>query len=270
MDTRENKYSENRTMSRISRNEELYKEINDGELDNFSIKSNAEVIGSHSNDIDIEKIKKILDKRYNEAPKRRSINVPEETYESKMILDDTKEYDLSKVLEKAKDEKDESYDEVRAKRLKNTQFDILKDLNIEEKEGLEEKESSEDDLMDLINTITLNEAKQKEENDLFEDLKGSENTQVYESLETEVTKVTEIREKEPPKEEALKEKEPPTEGKIDNSFYTHNLFKKKDFEDENEFVEDEKLSVGVKILIVLVVVVFLVGLFLFLKSFLNF
>ena len=43
--------------------------------------------------------------------------------------------------------------------------------------------------------------------------------------------------------------------------------KKKDFEDENDFVEDDKVGLGIKILIILVIIVFLVGLFLFIKSF---
>ena len=54
---------------------------------------------------------------------------------------------------------------------------------------------------------------------------------------------------------------------IDNSFYTDNLFKKKDFEeDSNDFVDEDKLSIGIKILIALVIIVFVVGLILFIKS----
>ena len=54
---------------------------------------------------------------------------------------------------------------------------------------------------------------------------------------------------------------------IDNSFYTDNLFKKKDFEeDSNDFVDEDKLGIGIKILIALVIIVFVVGLVLFIKS----
>ena len=54
---------------------------------------------------------------------------------------------------------------------------------------------------------------------------------------------------------------------IDNSFYTDSLFKKKDFEeDSNDFVDEDKLSIGIKILIALVIIVFVVGLILFIKS----
>lgn len=269
MDTRINKYNESDRMSRVSKNSDLYKQINDSELDNFNVYSNATVIGNQEREIDVEQIKKILDKRYNDRPQRRSIRVEPREEVSRLDKDDTKEYDLTKVLEKAKDEKVETYDEVRAKKLRNTQYDILNNLNIEETEEKEEKSlNPEENLMNLINTITINEAKKKEDKDvdpldILTDLKGNDDTQVYESMETSVTKITEIKEKEKEnlnKEESKKET-------LDNSFYTSDLFKKKDFEDENDFVEDDKVGLGIKILIVLVIIVFLVGLFLFIKSF---
>ncbi len=293
MDTRVNKYNENSEMSRVSKNEELYKQINDEELDNFSVRSNATVLGNQEQEIDIEKIKRILDKRYSEAPKRRSIRVEPREEESRISEEPTKEYDLNLVLEKAKDGKEESYEESRAKKLRNTQFDILKNLNLdldsedEEEEVKEEApKSSSEDLMELINTITMNESKNKESKeesdplDILSDLKGSDNTQVYESMSIDVSKVLEEQAKEEPLELTVKSLEKvkasePTEEKeitntIDNSFYTKNIFKKKDFENEDDFVENEKLGIGIKILIGLVIICFVVGLFLFLKSFLKF
>ena len=135
--------------------------------------------------------------------------------------------------------------------------------------------------MNLINTITINEAKKLEEKnsnsndidplDILSDLKGDDDTQVYESMETEVTKITEIKEKDKENNNQITEVKNKNQEKLDNSFYTSNLFKKNDFEDDNkDFVDDEKIGIGFKILIVLVVVTFLVGLFLFLKSYLKF
>ena len=269
MDTRINKYNESDRMSRVSKNSELYKQINDSELDNFNVHSNATVIGNQEREIDVEQIKKILDKRYNDRPQRRSIRVEPREEVSRLDKEDTKEYDLTKVLEKAKDEKVETYDEVRAKKLRNTQYDILNNLNIEEPEEKEEKSlNPEENLMNLINTITINEAKKQEKKDvdpldILTDLKGDDDTQVYESIENTVTTITEIKEKE---KENLNKGNNKKET-LDNSFYTSDLFKKKDFEDENDFVEDDKVGVGIKILIALVIIVFLVGLFLFIKSF---
>ena len=282
MESRVSRYGESDNMSRVKKNEELYKEINNDELDSFSLRSNATVIGTQDQEIDIEKIKKILDKRYNDAPKRKSIRVEPREEVNSIAEEPTKEYDLNLVLEKAKDEKEESYEENRAKKLRNTQFDILSNLNIEKKEE-NNKVSAEEELKELINTITLNESKKKEMDALnedgdidplsiLEDLRGDDNTQVYESMSTEVTRITEIREKEPILEEEKDNiaKEEIKEETTENSFITKNMFKKKDFEDEDDFVDDEKMDLWVKILIALVIIAFVVGLFIFLKSFLKF
>lgn len=282
MNTRENKYSNNVGMSRVAKNDDLYKQINNSELDNFNVRSNATVIGNQEREIDVEQIKKILDKRYNSAPKRRSIRIEERPHENIISDEPTKEYDLTKVLEKAKDEKVETYEENRAKKLRNTQYNILSNLNIDGEEKEEVKEATpEENLMNLINTITINEAKKLEEKnsnsndidplDILSDLKGDDDTQVYESMETEVTKITEIKEKDKENNNQITEVKNKNQEKLDNSFYTSNLFKKNDFEDDNkDFVDDEKIGIGIKILIVLVIVTFLVGLFLFLKSYLKF
>ena len=270
METRIDKFNESKRMSRVAKNIDLYKEINDTELDNFNVRSNATVIGNQDKEIDVEQIKKILDKRYNSAPRRRSIRIEPQEEVSKISVDDTKEYDLTKVLEKAKDEKVETYEENRAKKLRNTQYDILNNLNLDasDEEVKEEKKiDPEENLMNLINTITINEAKKQESKnddlvplDILTDLKGEDDTQVYDSVTT-VTKITEIKEKEKEKIDNNKD------NNIDNSFYTDNLFKKKDFEeDSNDFVDEDKLSIGIKILIALVIIVFVVGLILFIKS----
>ena len=270
METRIDKFNESKRMSRVAKNIDLYKEINDTELDNFNVRSNATVIGNQDKEIDVEQIKKILDKRYNSAPRRRSIRIEPQEEVSKISVDDTKEYDLTKVLEKAKDEKVETYEENRAKKLRNTQYDILNNLNLDasDEEVKEEKKiDPEENLMNLINTITINEAKKQESKnddvdplDILTDLKGEDDTQVYDSVTT-VTKITEIKEKEKEKIDNNKD------NNIDNSFYTDNLFNKKDFEeDSNDFVDEDKLSIGIKILIALVIIVFVVGLVLFIKS----
>lgn len=293
MDSRMNKYSDDNRMSRVSKNASLYKEINESELDNFSVKSNATVIGNQEPEIDIEKIKKILDKKYNEPPKRRSIRVEPREEESRLVDDvPTKEYDLNVILEKAKDEKPETYEEARAKRLRNTQYDILNNLNIDDKNETRsnnevvdssekpEMNKAQEDLMELINTITINEAKVKEghkdSNDdeidplsILEDLKGDEGTAVYEKMAEEVkieaTSNIELT------DDSEKEEKVDDDNSIDSSFYTTTSFKKKDFDDDDndDFLDDNKMNIGVKILIVVVIIAFAVGLFLFLRSFLN-
>ena len=86
MSGRMNKYfDEEVPSSRLAKNEELYKEISKSELDNYEVKSNSTVLGANNAEIDVEKIKKILDTRYNEIPKRRSIRL-EESKNNKKIL----------------------------------------------------------------------------------------------------------------------------------------------------------------------------------------
>ena len=284
MDTRMNKY-DNKNFSRVAKNEELYKEINETSLDNFSVRSNATVIGNQDAEIDIEKIKKILDTKYNNAPKRKSIriDIPEE---EEIDAEPTKEYDLNVVLEKAKDELPETYEEARAKKLRNTQFDILNNLHIEEETENEEPNKAEEDLMELINTISINEKKISEitekleknnkeettepvveENDTFgilDELKGSENTEVYEGMTEEIKKAEEQTEniKENKEENTIVEEI--KDDTMDSSFYTTSLFSKNDFAEEDD--TDKGLNIVIKILIVLVIICFLVGIFLFVRS----
>ena len=141
MNTRMSKYDEDQetvSTSRVKRNANLYNEINNTEIEDFTLRSNATVLGRQDEKIDIEKIKKILDTKYNEVPKRKSIRLEPETVEKEENVSPTKEYDLNIILDKAKEEKEESYEEVRAKRLRDTQFDILKNLNISEEKDEEE------------------------------------------------------------------------------------------------------------------------------------
>lgn len=79
--------------------------------------------------------------------------------------------------------------------------------------------------MNLINTITINEAKKQDKAvdplDILTDLKGEDNTQVYESMETSVTTITEIKEKE------NENKKNENKDTIDNSFIQTIYLKRK-------------------------------------------
>ena len=52
---------------RSKKNADLYKEISNSEIDKFEISNNATVLSNVNNNIDVEKIKKILDTKYNRA-----------------------------------------------------------------------------------------------------------------------------------------------------------------------------------------------------------
>ncbi len=270
MNSRLDKYYENNdeiVNSRVHKNEELYKEISKSEIDGYEVKSNATVLGENKNEIDVDKIKKILDTKYNEIPKRRSIRL-EDTEEEKKEEETTKEYDINVVLEKAREQKSENYEEERLKKLRDTQFDILKNLDIEKAKKESEQEElddlEEDNLKNLINTIALNEKNNATNTslDILSDLKGSGNTEVLSGLKEEVEK------KDKEETEELNKTNTSTTNLV-NSFYTSsNAIKKKDFEDiDDEFAKDmESNNVFIKVVIGIIVLVFLAGVILLIKT----
>lgn len=193
------------TLKRIDKNQVLYKEVSSKELEDFDLNSNVSVIGE-GNNVDIDKIREMLDRKYRELPKNKPLNKTEPEI-GKINLDETREYDLNSILEQAHKEKEINYEEDRLKKLRNTQYDILKDLDILKKddeeideEEIEEvkpvpvnKEKEEKKLQDLINTITAKELIKEEDLDeldpldLLSDLRGTdENTKVLGALSDEL------------------------------------------------------------------------------------
>lgn len=260
MSSRMNRYydepeTNNVNNSRYYRNEELYKEINKSELNSYDVKSNATILGEHKNEIDVENIKKILDTKYNEGPKRRSIRIDEEE-DIEKEKEITKEYDINVILEKAREQKTDNYEEERLKRIRDTQFDILKNLNLDKK-SKEEDYLEEENLKTLINTIAFNEKNNKTDNsalDILSELKGDDNTEVLKGFKEEI------------KEE--KEKIDLTDTKMINSFYTSsNALKDKDFEDIDDFSKNiESNNTFIKVVIAIICIVFLVGVALLIKT----
>lgn len=263
------------TKSRTNRNSSLYKDINNSELDDYSLASNAKVIGENdSNYVNVDKIKEILEKNYHGLPKRREVKLVPEIEEKKIELEQTKEYDINAILEKAREEKEVNYEKERLKKVRDTQYDILKNLDFEEEKELEPKASdskTKDELLELINTITENELQKTKLDplDILSDLKGDENTMVLgakEDLE-ESMKIFE-NEKET---KSYETKEEPKNQKEDNSFYTGNLsFSDSDFDDFDDLKND--ISSNRTMLIIIIVILILLaiaGTVIFINSSLN-
>ncbi len=255
MDSRMNKYyDEELENTRFHRNEDLYKEINKSELDSYEVKSNTTILGDNEASIDVEKIKKILDTKYNEVPKRRSLRIEEEK-DIKETIEDTKEYDINVILEKAKEQKPNNYEEERLKKLHDTNFDILKKLNVKEDDEIQNQNDSDfenTNLKNLINTIALNEkeSKKNEALDILSDLKGSDDTEVLEGLKEEIDKKENIN------------------TDLTNSFYTEsNAISKKDLEDNDDFSNDiESNNTFLKVIIGIIVIIFVIGVLLLIKT----
>ena len=135
MKSRMEKYYDNHelTKSRLDKNEQLYKDINQLNLEKFNPNNNVKVIGDNENIIDVDKIKNLLEKNYKTTPKRKTITL--DNYEDEDIdLEDTKEYDINSILEKAREEKEIDYNKDRLKKIRDTQFDILNSLDLKEYE----------------------------------------------------------------------------------------------------------------------------------------
>lgn len=209
--------------SRTKKNQELYKKVSDLDLEEFDLNSNISVIGDNTDNINLDEIKNILSKKYHENPRNKSFGASEDVELPKIRLDETREYDINSILEKAKEQKEIDYEEDRLKKLRNTQYDILKGLdNVDEDEKDEEKveiepkkelipENSEakkeKELLDLIDTITAKELIKNEENlsvtgemdplDILSDLRGEdESTKVMGMLAKEIADIEEQEQKE--------------------------------------------------------------------------
>ena len=276
MKTRMEKYydEENNNIAlRERKNKNLYENINDYEVEDYEIKTNATVLDNNAKNIDVEKIKKILDTKYNKQPKRRSIVVDEEDYQEPDIsLDETREYDINAILEKARSEKEVDYERERLKKIRDTQYDILNSLDIDT-EKKEEPTEEKNELMDLINTITAKELEVKNQKedldplDILTDLKGSDNTVVVDGVHEEES----VNETSPimSLEEADKIKPTIMENKTQD--LTNTLqFTQSDFDDFNDLKKEVKSSRAlIYIVIVIVCLILIAGVIIFLNKFLN-
>lgn len=300
--------------SRSQKNKDLYKEVSSLELEDFDLNSNASVIGNNTDNISLDEIKEILDKKYHEKPRKRSFGDTDEISLPKINLDETREYDINSILEKAKEKKEVNYEEDRLKKIRNTQYDILKDLDIinneeeiEEKKDIkpdqikhpENNKETEKKLLDLINTITAKELIDNEKSltltgnldplDILSDLRGDdEATKVMGMLEKEIEEAEKENERSKEAEKTLEidagdtedeesventeEKEKKAENKkIENSFIGKTTtFTQSDFDDFDDLKEDMHITkIIIKLLVFVVVVLFIVGLVVFLNKYLN-
>ena len=276
MKTRMEKYydEENNNIAlRERKNKNLYENINDYEVEDYEIKTNATVLDNNAKNIDVEKIKKILDTKYNKQPKRRSIVVDEADYQEPDIsLDETREYDINAILEKARSEKEVDYEKERLKKIRDTQYDILNSLDIDT-EKKEEPTEEKNELMDLINTITAKELEVKSQKedldplDILTDLKGSDNTVVVDGVHEEES----VNETSPimSLEEADKIKPTIMENKTQDLTSTLQ-FTQSDFDDFNDLKKEVKSSRAlIYIVIVIVCLILIAGVIIFLNKFLN-
>lgn len=215
MQSRMDKYNTTETpyKSRSEKNKNLYNDVKNSTLTNFDVNSNESVIETNAKSIDVNKLSQILDQRYNDyAPKRRSIEVP--AYEEPIVeqpLVETKEYDINAILEKAKQGKNVDYNKERLKKVRDAQYEILNNLDLEiqkidESKKTKDRKAEEENLMNLINTITQIEIKNKQE---YKDKDTEASLDLLSDLKDDVEKAEEEIEEEviPPQKEEVKKEE---------------------------------------------------------------
>lgn len=236
--------------ARSTRNENLYKEIQD--LDAYS---NIEAVAtiSNNNEIDITKVKELVKNRenYKKTKKyRNALNIePVNKKEEANInfFNEEKNYDIMDVLNKAKDEHDEKKDEIRS--LKDTHFDMIKDLKINNKD----EKTNTDGLKDLIDNISQKDINNTEEIGLFNDL--TSDTMVGEA--SSIHKVLE--------QEKIDNKKIDNTAEMDKTFFTSTMgFTEKDFEDLQNIKHKVKRNNALVIALIIIFCLVIIGLTIFL------
>ena len=238
--------------SRSNRNKDLY-----GEIYSNSKYSNIEGIATidNANEVDITKVKELLKNRENYQKERQYRRVtgdyqnPERikpTVNRTLFNDEDQNYDIRDVLKEAKEHKEPDNKE---RVLRNTQYNILKNLDLREELRKEDYEKDDDEeLKELIQTITNTSVlNQLDDSELAEDL--------FSDLHDDDTKIGEIKdvkaliEAEEKKEEIIDPNEPTS---YDRSFFTSSLkLNRFDFEGSGR----RKSIISLIIIIVLVIII---------------
>lgn len=239
-----NEYDETQ---RTAKNQDLYEEI----YNNNVPSSNVTVLANES-EIDISKIKELVENRegYNRLKKYQEIIKTDPILEEDKDYDiyediDNKIYDINMILEDAKLKRGVPERE-KYRNLRNTQYNILSNLNLKEEVEEEQMDTeffTQDKTFKKLKDETEEEQDDDEDDttskDLFDDLKGLGNTILTEAINPEQAK------------EASKEETDEKE------FYTNHLsFTKEDFEGfQNLHTTIKKNNKLIKVLITILTLV---------------
>lgn len=175
-------YKEEELMQRTSKNDFLYDELY---REKQMPSSNVTVL-DNVNEIDITKIKDLVDSREKYKKMRDYSNIinDKEEYKSDSIEydfdeKDSSDYDINEILKK---KKANNVEETKVRRLSNQDYEILSSLEEEKVDYL----THEQQLKDLFNTMT----KIADDNDLFANLKEEEeDKKEEESFYTNTSKI---------------------------------------------------------------------------------
>lgn len=227
-----------KTGKRSKKNEDLYKQI--GEFGSYTnIEGVVDI--SNSNEINIAKVQEMLKKR----------DAQNKNYSLKSVIDDSddssrlekkeeKTYDLKDVLDKAKTGHNDS--DIKYRKLKNRQYEIIKNLQMNNPEN--------EELNELLNTLSLG-GEIGDDLGIFDDLKS--NTMVGEP--SSIKKVLkEAQESEEQTDSVEIEQLNHTNlDNLDKSFYTASFnFSDKDFDDLRKL--DSSLKINNRLIKILIII----------------
>ena len=232
MKSRLNKYDNNENLSRVQKNQNLYDDMY--ENTNYS---NMVVIDD-SNEIDISKIKEIIDSEKNNPKKTRSNSFNKEEYDSIVPkkAEEKKTYDINEVLKEAKERRNIIEEAKEKSKFQNYKFnDNLEEELSKTRKVYENLIKEEKELLNLMNTMT-NMSSVDIANDMFQDL--TNNNDLTEVLE------------EKPDVDIKQIDEDSTEYSTDTF-----MFNTKDFEGLDSLKENiKKTNIFIKILIAIVII----------------
>lgn len=284
------KDEETQTSKRSEKNKDLYQNTNKYTNITDVTTSNVYEIGNDNTDNKTSRENYQKMKKYQMVDDVPKVKKELEDFKYLYQRNEQKVYDINSVLETARKNKKETDDLDEKRKLKHTSYNVLSGVNLEEllkyreekkkrAETEEEKEirelvdtiasktlageidkaTSVDLLSDLMATnmldkveaqVNLENQEEKEENPIEE----KEDEQAEEKIEQEENSISEEINLDEIKELEDKTLEDTQDKKVDTDFYTRSMdLSEEDFEMDNEFV-DNKLPLGVKIIIFLVIV----------------
>lgn len=258
--------STNSSQSRLSKNQNLYEKLYTNKI--FTEFNNADF----DNVVDLNKVSNsiIINKReqyknskilnLDDIISEKDDNYNISSYDEEQIDKKEKNYNINDILENARKNRKIDDETEKKRRLKSVEYSILSDLSQEKiKEYHENKQKKlskeeEENLEELIHTITSNSLRKKIDDELLSDLLPREESEtviskeLFDQIEEMDEKTREI------KNEIVEEDE------IDNSFYTKSMdLSKEDFiqdlEEDYSFLEEKKMSIFSKIMITLLIII---------------
>ena len=244
MQSRMDKYEikPNKKYERTKKNTQLYESVYDDIYKDISYE-NMKVLDS-AKEINLNKLRNMLDDKYDTRQYRtlRNYSLPEDDEDEIHAFSyaKRKSYDINDVIKEAKSKR--AFIEEAKEKQKYMEYttEIYEDELSEEEKELEE----------LINTMVIPKQDiNAEDEDLFSDLKGSDNTIVtkpIDSYEEAIEKTNEDLEK--------------SIVKADKTFYTDsNMFTKNDFEDFSDLSDHINKESKLKKFLIILLLLVLIG-----------